>query len=257
MERIVLAKTLAREAGKIVLDYSRKEFLVKTKQGGSLVTDADTAAERHIIQAIQKYFPDDAIVGEESGLYAGSSGFSWHIDPLDGTTNFARHIPLYAVSIGIVKDEAPVGGAIYLPPFNELYEAEQGKGAKMNGIAIVVSSVSELSQAMVALASPRFVDAVAHDTLPLGKIASRIGKIRVPASIAVNLCWIARGAIDAGVCVGQNSWDAAAGVILVREAGGEAFDFSGKPYTVASPDLIVGNNILITAIQKMIHGPDH
>ncbi|OHA47831.1 MAG: hypothetical protein A2806_02180 [Candidatus Terrybacteria bacterium RIFCSPHIGHO2_01_FULL_48_17] len=252
MERLELAKQLAQEAGEIVLGYAKKGFRTSQKDGGSLVTEADLAAEKHILAKIKEYFPDDGIVAEEMGAQEGKSDFSWHIDPLDGTTNFAHGLPLYGVSIGITKGVIPYAGAIFLPPFGELYEAERGRGARLNGSLLSVSGTEETSSGIIALAGPRFVDSVRDDELPLQKIISRIRRIRVLGSIVMNLCLVAKGAADGGLCVRQNSWDAVAGVSLVEEAGGIAVDFLGEPYTTKSENLLVGNPKVVSFLQKLV-----
>src|SRR3989344_1752228 len=170
MTRLELAKQLAREAGEIVLGYAKKGFTTGTKDGGSLVTEADLAAEKHILGKIKQHFPDDGIVAEESGERKGESGVSWHVDPLDGTTNFAHGIPLYGVSIGIVEGNRPVAGAIFLPSLDELYDAQRGTGTRLHGSSIVVSQLGEAASGIIMLAGPRFVDSVKDDELPLQKI---------------------------------------------------------------------------------------
>lgn len=249
MERFHLAKNLAQEAGEMLSEFSRKGFEVRKKEGGSFVTDADTAVERHILDAIRREFPDDRIVAEESGQHRGTSGFVWYVDPVDGTTNFIHGIPLYAVSIGVFASREPVCGVIALPALSELYEAESGKGAYLNGKPIRVSSVAALSDAVVMPASPRFTDSIATDDLPLAKLIQRVGKVRILGSVAVECCWVARGLGEGGIFYQQKPWDVAAGVVLIREAGGTvASCVPGSPDILTCNLLITSNGILHDAM---------
>lgn len=250
MNRFVLAARLAQEAGDLILRYARRGFSARKKIGGSLVTDADVASERHILKNIQKYFPDDGIVAEESGFRKGTNAYVWHIDPLDGTTNFTKRIPYYAVSIGIVKTgRAPVvlGGAISVPELGELYTAQRKQGAYRNGKKISVSRTTKEKDAIALLASPRFAEAIASLDLPLMKIAKKFGKIRVFGSTAANLCFLASGRADIGFFVDQYSWDVVAGMLIVEEAGGRVTDFAGKPFLLdTSATMAVSNSRLKT-----------
>ena len=216
------AVSLARVAGDQAYDM-RSEVLasVETKSSPTdLVTRADEAAEQIIVEGIRSGRPEDAIEGEEGSSRRGTSGFTWHIDPIDGTTNFVYDIPAWSVSIAVSSPSGTEVGVVYNPVNNELYTATRGGGAFLNGHPIEVGDQQQLSLSLIGTGfSPhsdirRVQAAIATTVLP------RIRDYRRFGSAALDLCAVACGRLDGFYETGLNIWDYAAGKLMVEEAEG-------------------------------------
>lgn len=226
----------ATEAGGQVLkSYFQGEFKISTKSGiNDLVTEADLASEKAIIQIIKENFPDHFILSEEAGEITTDSEYRWYIDPIDGTVNFANGIPICCVSIGVEKAGERVLGAVFNPVMNEFFFAEKGQGATLNDKKIQVSSKAEVISSCLVTGFPyKYLDT--HDG-PLVVFERLIRKgipVRRLGSAALDLCWTAAGRFDGFYEHNLNAWDSAAGSLIVEEAGGRVTGFEGEPY---SPD---------------------
>lgn len=233
---IDIAIKAAREAGAILQDFARRGFQIENKGRINLVTEADIAAEKHIIDVIKSSYPTHRILAEESGAQALSdlaidSDYCWVIDPLDGTTNFSHGLPVYAVSIGIEYKGAMIAGAIYDPSIDEMYAAERGSGATLNGNKIQVSDVDKLEKALLVTGFPYDIKERLDEYLPtLGKFLARAQGIRRLGAAAIDMCYVAAGRLDAFWEDGLNPWDSAAGWVIVEEAGGRITNLDGSPY---------------------------
>ncbi len=241
-----LAVTLARVAGDTARDM-RSEVLasVETKSSPTdLVTRADAAAEQIIVEGIETARPDDAVFGEEGTTRTGSSGVTWHIDPIDGTTNFVYDLPAWSVSIAVAVDDRTEVGVVYNPVIDELYTAVRGGGAFLNGQPIEVGGCSDLALSLIGTGFSshshirRIQAGIATSVLP------RIRDYRRFGSAALDLCAVACGRIDGYYETGLNVWDYAAGALLVEEAGGvvrllPANDHHGE-WLVAAPPTLAG-----------------
>lgn len=232
-ERLALeAGTIARTgrrsvAGRTGLDDSTKSSRT------DLVTEFDRAAEAHIVAEIRRLRPDDAIVGEEGTDDAGTSGYAWLIDPIDGTTNFVYDQPAWSCSIAVTFDGRTVAGAVSAPPLDELFSASAGGGATMNGNPIRVSGATDLSLALVGTGFSYDAATRTGQAHVVADIIGQVRDIRRLGSAAVDLCMVACGRLDVYYERHLNAWDAAAGELIAREAGAVTSDFRGGP---ARPD---------------------
>lgn len=225
-KELKVAKKAAQEAGKILVGGWETDLATTSKADNSLVTKIDHESEKKIIEVIQEVFPGHKIVGEESGE-SGDSDFSWHIDPIDGTTNYSRRIPICVVSIALVKDNLPVVGVLFNPFTEELYWAEKGQGAYLNDKKISTSEETSIEKSIVAVSyshSSEVRELVAHKT----KLLTQCRTKREFGSAAYELALLASGRLDALFLADHHSWDIAAGMILVAEAGGVMTDASGQ-----------------------------
>lgn len=239
MDLLSTATCAARKAGDILLRYFETSVRREVKTDKSFVTTADTEAEAAIIAEIKKSFPDHGILGEESGEETSTSAFQWVIDPLDGTANFVNGIPLFAVSIAVLKDGAPVVGVVYQPVGNSFYAAERGKGTFWNEKQVRVSD-GNAEHAMITFGPGK------KEKEKLNRLLAATERFvkskRYLGSCALELAYLARGGTEGFICLGLNRWDFAAGVLLVTEAGGTLTDFSGAPWSFGSSDFFIASN---------------
>ena len=231
----------ARAGGAVLLDWSER-FTVREKGPADLVTEADLAAENVVRQTISEAFPDDRFIGEEStpaenvkDILNDPSSCVWVVDPLDGTTNYAHHIPHYACSVAAVRGGQILAGVVFQPVAEECYIATRGKGATLNGDRLRSSSVSELGSALVAVSIPPQIQRNAIELKKLLHVLERAQSIRRTGSAALNLCYVASGRLDAYWAIHTSVWDIAAGALIVSEAGGTICDPSGGPFDLSRP----------------------
>jgi len=231
----------ARSAGEVLQQWAHK-FTVREKGPANLVTEADDAAQETIVRLIRSRFPDHGFLGEE-GLDepARTQSFRWIIDPLDGTSNYVHRFPYYAVSIGLEFEGQIVLGVIFDPNRDELFAAERGKGATLNGRAIRPSDVTALSQAFVVASLPSAVDGRDSSVVRLLRVLPRAQSLQRTGSAALNLAYVACGRIDGFWSSSLKPWDVAAGSLIVTEAGGAMSRMDGGPYDVMRPDLLATN----------------
>lgn len=232
-------------AGQLLRKGFGTQFQIKSKPGKqNLVTEYDHAAEDLISDTILKKFPSHSILGEESGLNTSKPrDVCWIIDPLDGTINFARNIPVFAVSIGIAVNDEIVAGVIYQPITDELFIAEKGNGAYFNKASIHVSTIDVADEAVVATGLPYELETDEQKNLEdLNKIF-RIGTpLRILGSAAINMAYLAAGRVDAYWSLGLGPWDIAAGKILIEEAGGKVTDYKGGKLDPYKPSPVIATN---------------
>lgn len=233
----ILASRLAREAGTIALEGRRaagRRVGGDTKSSQTdVVTEFDRAAEALIVGELRRVRPDDAIVGEEGTADDGTSGVAWYIDPIDGTTNFVYDQPAWACSVGVSVDGDMVAGAVYVPRLDELFSAARGAGATLNGDPIVASDVTDLGLALVGTGFTYRPAGRTDQARVVSELIADVRDIRRLGSAAVDLCMVACGRLDVYYERHLNSWDAAAGELIAREAGAITSDFHGAP---ARPD---------------------
>lgn len=243
----MLKETLvsAAQAGAEVMKYyfSSKNLAISNKEGiNNLVTEADHASEKAILDTIRNKFPDHFILSEETGEIVMDSTYKWIIDPIDGTVNYANGIPICAVSIGIEYQGELIMGSVYNPFLKEFYLAEKGEGATLNGEEIQVSSQSQVSKSCMVTGFPySYIDT---PNGPLEVFARFIRKgipVRRLGSAAMDLCWVAAGRFDGFYEHKLEAWDSAAGVLMVREAGGTVTDFGGKNFSIYQPQIVASN----------------
>ena len=245
------AAAIAREAGAVINDFARQRIGFELKGDFDLVTAADKASEKLIVQRLIGAFPGYSIVAEEGGGQQVSSEYTWYVDPLDGTTNFAHGFPVYNVSIGLQKGSELVAGIVYDPTRDEMFSAERGSGAFLNGEKISVSKTATLENALVATGFPsrrRHQNVNVHFYYQLAMLTHGV---RRAGAAAIDLAYVACGRSDAFWEFGLNPWDMAAGIVLLEEAGGKTTDMLGKSAGVRSPHLLTSNGVLHAEIIEL------
>lgn len=240
------ARSAALAAGHLLAERRARLLPSVTHKGPiDLVTDADTASEALVAEALARAVPSWPIVGEESGGSAPTDSPYWLVDPLDGTTNYVHGLPYYAVSIALMQGDRPLVGVVYLPELDDLFEAVAGEGARRNGATIRVSATGSLADALVATGFPYDVWTATEDVLAsLGAVLRRARGIRRLGAAAVDLCYVAAGVFDAFFELRLKPWDYAAGALVVEEAGGRVSAFDGSPLTTRSTSVLATNGAL-------------
>jgi myo-inositol-1(or 4)-monophosphatase len=239
------ALDLAKRAGSILLEgfKSSKPIADRSVDLRKLVTKYDLESEKIIIGGIKRKYPRHNILSEEAGLMNRGSGYTWIIDPLDGTGNFTRKNPFFSISIALSYQNEIVLGIVYAPHLDEMYTAERGNGAFLNGSPISVSKAGNLNESSIVSCegSDRSVLRSArlyHGIRPLVMDMRKLG------SAAIESAWVACGRAEAYVATKINPWDVAAGIILVEEAGGKVTDFKGRRWDLKKSDLVLSNGLI-------------
>lgn len=240
-----VAREAARAAGKILSRMLGNTHHIVKKGEIDLVTEADLAAEKIILEIVGHNFPKDNILSEEAGKRDEASNRTWLIDPLDGTTNFAHRFPFFAVSIALEIEKEIVMGVVYNPYMNEFFEAAKGKGAYLNGETLRVSATTTLQESLLATGFPYDVHERSEGVLKLlEKMIVRAQGIRRLGSAALDLCYVAAGRLDGFWEEDLKPWDTGAGDIIVREAGGRLSTFGGKPYNPYLGSVVASNGLI-------------
>ena len=242
---------IAREAGALLMQYFHQGLKIEYKGDADLVTAADRAAETMIRERITKLFPSHDVLGEEQGLNNLGSDYRWYVDPLDGTTNFAHGYPVFCVSLALehqaVEDRLSgqrgrrIAGVVYDPTRDELFTAEQGRGAHLNGNPIHASKVAQLKECLVATGFPSQKRHKNPNIYFYHQITLRTHGVRRAGSAALDLCNVACGRFDGFWEFNLNPWDTAAGVLIVEEAGGKVSRFDGSPFELDSRETLASN----------------
>lgn len=234
----------ARDAGHLLLEKFGRITTITKKGDINLVTEADLASEALIIERIKSHFPKHAILAEESGeavVIGGDTAWKWIIDPLDGTTNYAHGYPCFAVTLALEHDGEIVVGVTFDPTRNELFAAEKGQGATLNGKSIRVSDTDELGNSLICTGFPydikRREDFARHLTTFL--LNSR--GVRRDGSAAIDMAYVACGRFDGFWEEGLNPWDMAAGKLLIEEAGGWVTNYDGSEFSIYRPPVCASN----------------
>jgi len=248
-----IAIRAARTAGNIIAKgfENQAELQIEAKGDNDYVTRVDKEAEQAIIHKIKQSFPEHSFVGEEGGVVAGDDDFKWIIDPLDGTTNFIKGIPHFAVSIALMHKGRLDQSVVFDPIRGELFTASRGAGAQLNGFRLRASKAKELSQTILATSFP-FRN---KTTLPkylegFNKIFMQAGDIRRSGSAALDLAYVAAGRYDGYWESGLKPWDIAAGELLVRESGGLVTDFAGGNDPMQRGDIVAGSPKVVQILVK-------
>ena len=236
---------LAHGAGAILRRHFNRPLRIRKKPGAGIVTDADHAAETYLLKAILRKFPESSIITEESGEFRRSDELVWFLDPLDGTTNFAHGFPWFCVSIGVWQNGVPRAGAVYQPVTDELFLAERGRGAWLNGKRIGVSTERKLGDALLGTGFYYYRGAeLRREIATFQQLSQAARAIRRPGSAALDMACVAAGRYDGFWERGLSSWDVAAGIVLVQEAGGKVTDYAGQPADPFGGECIATNGAL-------------
>jgi myo-inositol-1(or 4)-monophosphatase len=248
---------IAREAGALLMDYFHQHLKIEYKGDADLVTAADRASEALIRERIRAQWPTHDILGEEQGLTDQGSDYRWYIDPLDGTTNFAHGYPVFCVSMGL-EHRTPghgeqgwrVAAVIYDPTRDELFTAEQGSGARLNGATIHVSKTATLKESLLATGFPSHKRHKNPNIHFYHQITLHTHGVRRAGSAALDLCNVAAGRYDGFWEFNLNPWDTAAGVLIVEEAGGKVTRFDGSPFELNSRETLASNGLLHEILKR-------
>jgi myo-inositol-1(or 4)-monophosphatase len=233
---------LARQAGAILHAGYDTEHQVGYKGVIDLVTEVDHRSEKFLLGEVQKDFPDHHIFSEETGIIQGSDEHTWYIDPLDGTVNYAHHIPIFCVSIAYTFQGNLKLGAIYDPMRDEMFLAERGKGAYLNGRPLSVSSATELQRSLLVTGFPYNAWNTPQDNFAnFVKLAKLTQGVRRLGSAAIDLCYVAAGRFDGYWEIALNPWDVAAGGLICEEAGARVTNAKGEPDYISPPQSVVAS----------------
>ena len=240
-----ISEEIAREAGALIHGYFERHIGFELKGDFDLVTEADRASEKLIIERLHQHFPTHSIVAEETGGHAGASAeYCWYVDPVDGTTNFAHGFPMYNVTLALEKAGEIIAGVIFDPERHEMFRCEKGAGSQLNGVPIHVSRVQSIEDSLVATGFPsrkRHQNINVHFYYQLAMITHGV---RRAGAAALDLAYVASGRLDAFWEFGLNPWDMAAGILLITEAGGKCSDMHGGPAQLRGPHLLADNGLV-------------
>jgi myo-inositol-1(or 4)-monophosphatase len=253
LKKTLLEATIAGAAE--IKRFIDLDFKISNKEGiNNLVTEADHAAEKAIMEVITKNFPEHYILSEESGEIIQDSKYKWIIDPIDGTVNFANRIPICCVSIAIEYNGEMILGAVYNPLMNEFFVAERGEGATLNDKKISVSKKEKVEVSCLVTGFPyTYLD---EPNGPLEVFERFIRKgipVRRLGSAAIDLCWVASGRFDGFYEHKLQAWDSAAGFLMVEEAGGKVTNLKGDVYSPYQPGIVATNGIIHDEILEWIN----
>jgi myo-inositol-1(or 4)-monophosphatase len=247
------AAAIAREAGARLREFFSQGVETEYKGDVDLVTVADRTAEKLIRERLSETFPEHGIFGEEGTRDRLEGEFRWYVDPLDGTTNFAHGLPQFCVSLGLEQrpaglapdaDGTMVAAVIYDPLRDDLFVAERGRGAQLNGKPMHVSKTPELAEALVATGFPSRKRNESPNIHFYHEFSLRSHGVRRAGSAALDLAYVAAGRLDAFWEFNINPWDTAAGFLLVEEAGGKMTGFSGQPFRLDSREILASNGLI-------------
>ena len=217
---IEVAVEAAKAAGAILMEYFETELKVDERRHYDVKLEVDRLCEERILKVIRKHCPECGIQAEESGEQDRTSPYTWIIDPLDGTANYFRGVPHFCTSIALQNQAETVLGVVYDPHRDELFVAEKGRGARLNGVPIRVSAVDRIEESFITCGFMKTEDAIRRGLRRFERLAFHASKMRIMGSAALNLCYAAMGRFDAYIEYGIKAWDLAAGALLITEAGG-------------------------------------
>jgi len=240
-----LAMAAAEKAGKYLKSNLDNCHQVSFKGEIDIVTEGDRQAEGIIVGMISARYPEHAILAEESPARQGGASCRWIIDPLDGTTNYAHGYPVFCVSIALEVAGERVLGVVYNPMLDEMFVAEKGRGAFLNGRRIRVSATAAMSRSLLATGFPYDIRCSTDNNLDLfGAMAVQVQAIRRAGSAALDLAYVAAGRFDGFWELKLHPWDTAAGCLLVEEAGGIVTDLQGGFFTLDAPHVVAANDLI-------------
>jgi myo-inositol-1(or 4)-monophosphatase len=238
------AMAAAREGGSILMEEFSRPVHISYKGDVDLVTQADRRSEDAVVARLRREFPEHAIAAEEGGGREAASEFRWHVDPLDGTTNFAHHLPQFAVSIGLERAGELLVGVVFNPANGEMFSAERGQGARLNGQPIHVSRVDRLERSLLGTGFPTHKRTESPNIHFYWQFTLASHGIRRVGAAALDLCMVACGRLDGFWEFGLKAWDTAAGTLIVREAGGRVTDFEGRLFVPGDRVCLATNGLI-------------
>jgi myo-inositol-1(or 4)-monophosphatase len=255
-----VADGIARQAGALLRKFYEKGVATEYKGDVDLVTEADRASEQLIREKLKAAFPTHGVYGEEGTRDQMESEYRWYVDPLDGTTNFAHGFPAFCVVLGLEHrpaglaadaDGEMIAGVIYDPLRNEMFSAERGKGAFLNGRAIHVSKTKTLQESLTATGFPSSKRHASPNIHFYQQITLRSHGVRRAGSAALDLAYVACGRLDGFWEFNLNPWDTSAGILLVSEAGGSVTHFDGSKFTLDSREVLATNGLILKEVNHV------
>lgn len=254
MEKVTeTAINAARKAGALMKERLGKIKNIDYKGAFNIVTDVDKASEKIILEILCAEFPDYSVLAEEGGAMSSGSQKRWLIDPLDGTTNYTHSYPFFCVSIGFEDAGEVVAGVVYNPIADELFWAEKGAGAWLNQDRIHVSRSQSLSTSLLATGFPPDTKRAADDNmLRFVTLTDRSHGVRRDGAAALDLCFVACGRLDGFWETKLSPWDTAAGIVLVREAGGRVSNLQGQPFDLSAGYILATNGLIHEEILEIL-----
>lgn len=241
---------VAREAGTILCEEFAHTPEISYKGDVDIVTQADKRSEQRIVRRLTELFPEHSIAAEEGTGREQESEFRWHVDPLDGTTNFAHGYPCFCVSIALAQHDTPLAAVVFNPFYGELFAAAQGQGATLNGKPIHVSKAETLATSLLCTGFPVQNRQLSTNLQFYGEFTMRSHGVRRDGSAALDLAYVAAGRFDGFWEFGLKKWDTAAGVLLIEEAGGKVSDFNGASYQLGGPVILATNGLIHDEMRK-------
>jgi len=259
-ELVVKAEAIARESGALLREYFHRGVHAEYKGDVDIVTEADRASEKLITERLHAAFPTHGVYGEEGTRSALDSEYRWYIDPLDGTTNFAHGFPVFCVVLGCERRKAGlrsdedgemVAGVIYDPLRDEMFTAERGAGAVLNGRPIHVSGTNTLQESLVATGFPSQKRHSSPNVHFYQEFTLRSHGVRRAGSAAIDMAYVAAGRLEAFWEFQLNPWDTSAGYLIVEEAGGKVTHFDGSRFTLDSREVLATNGLIHDEMQAL------
>ena len=248
-ELLHVLEPIVKETGEILKSYylGIKNYYQKTD--GSFATEADLAAEKFLLENLKDVIPGAGFFAEESGIQSGND-FSWVIDPLDGTTNFAHGLPYFCISVALTEREIPIVGVIYQPLLDEFFYSERGEGAFLNNRPIQVSTTKNLKNSLIMFEHAYVSDSHFSDVLK--PVFNNVYSTRNCGAAALDLAYCAAGRVDAVLLGSLSWWDIAAGMLLISEAGGDVATFSGEPVGPSYKNFLGGNKLIFSHLKPIV-----
>ena len=244
----------ATAAGEVLRDGFGRQRSIRYKGEVDLVTEMDERAEGIIKDALLGAFPDHGMLAEEGGALEGGGEARWIVDPLDGTTNYAHGLPVFAVSIALERAGEVVLGVVHDPMRGETFVAERGGGATLNGETLRPTEEEDLARALVTTGFPYDRDRVPAALEIFGRLSGRAQGMRRLGAAALDLCYVAAGRLDGYYERGIHAWDVAAGALILREAGGEVTGYAGEAFEPEAGELVASNGLLHPALVEITRG---
>jgi myo-inositol-1(or 4)-monophosphatase len=240
-----VALEAAEKAGRMLKENQDKAMELEFKGEIDIVTPMDKKSEKIIIEHISGHFPSHSIIAEEGTGDERSNKYIWYIDPLDGTVNYAHHIPWYAISIGLFVDDEPVAGVIHNPATGDMFYGENGEGAYFNGKRMKVTDRKEMIKSILCSGFPYYVSHAADRIVNnLKSLLVKSQGVRRFGAAALDLAFVAAGKYDGYWEEGLKPWDTAAGILLVTEAGGKVTDYWNKKFNIFGKTIVASNGLI-------------
>ena len=256
VRELEVAVAAAETAGEVLRSGFGREQTVKYKGKVDLVTEVDERAEAVIGEMLRGAFPGYGMLAEEGGRRLGEGDSRWIVDPLDGTTNYAHGLPIFAVSIALERAGEVVLGVVHDPMRGETYVAERGGGATLNGEPIRVSDTDEPIRALLVTGFPYDRSDMGTAVELFGRLTELTQGVRRLGAAALDLCYVAAGRLDAYYEKGLHAWDVAAGSLILKEAGGRITDYRGREVDLEGREIVASNSLLHPVLLEAI-GADH